>query len=158
MVKITKDLLIVGRNTNFNCSNSQGLSVLHACKHPCYTKKVGGQLHKNHPNYLYVETEHNLFLNIIDPPKPLFDVRLFTKSIKWIDKQIKLGRITVIHCNQGVSRSPSLALVWLASQRGISTSSYQAAANDFIQLYPQYNPGEGIKIFLTQHWKDIIPC
>lgn len=65
------------------------LAVVHACKSPCHQNAVGyrGKLSATHPNYLVLENDNDLFLNIIDPPVPLFmprclvDFLIFQTSI-----------------------------------------------------------------------------
>lgn len=60
-----------------------------------------------------------------------------------------------IFCDQGISRSPSVALLYLAKRlKVIPDENFDAARQDFLLLYPMYNPG-GIKDFISQHWEEI---
>ena len=77
------------------------------------------------------------------------------KAMSFIDDYISNKNI-LIHCNQGQSRSPSLALIYLARQNVISNVSYQSALKDFIKLYPIYNAGTGIALYLNHNWIDLI--
>lgn len=57
--------------------------MIHACKSPCHQQAVGyrGSLVVSHPNYLALQQEHDLYLDIIDPPVPLFKVETFERFL-----------------------------------------------------------------------------
>lgn len=50
-----------------------------------------GSLAASHPNYLVLQREHDLYLNIIDPPVPLFKAETFERFL--IQIEIRLRRI-----------------------------------------------------------------
>jgi len=156
LVKV-HDRLFIGNDSD--CfTHKDGWVTVHACKSPChqYAVRYKGNLPRDHPNYLIKEDCENLFLNIIDPPQPLFMMPLFTVSLEFIDRNWASGKNILIHCNKGESRSPSIALLFLAKKLGVINSvSYDSAKTDFIKIYPTYNPGSGIKIYLTKHWMEI---
>lgn len=134
---------------------SEDMVVTHACKSPCHQREVGyrGSLPNTHPHYLVKEDEYNLYLNMIDPPAPLFMPPLFTTFLSFSEKHWSEGRKILIHCNQGESRAPSLALLFMAKCRGvISNDSYESAKEDFDGIYQNYNPGRGIQIYLSKNW------
>ena len=133
-------------------------AVVHACKSPCHQKAVGyhGSLQGNHPNYLVLEKGSNLYLNMIDPPKPLFMLPLFTTFMHFASRHWDNGLCLLIHCNQGESRAPSLALLFLSKHlRVICASSFDDARKDLLNSCPSYNPGLGIQSYLRQHWSEI---
>ena len=107
-VMVTNDLSCTRGNEN--------LAVVHACKSPCHQREVGykGKLANTHPNYLVLEKDSDLFLNIIDPPVPLFMPLLFSAFLEFANKHWGQGKNLLIHCNQGESRAPSLAMLFLA--------------------------------------------
>jgi hypothetical protein len=135
-----------------------GFAVVHACKSPCHQKAVGyhGSLPSHHPNYLWLEQPQNLYLNLIDPPVPLFKIESFRCFLAFATAQYKEGATLLIHCNQGESRAPSLALLFLAKRiQAIPTGSFLEAKEAFSMLYPAYLPGRGIEQFLTMQWSEI---
>lgn len=138
-----------------DCSGN--VAVVHACKEPCHRKAVGYSsrtIRKNHPHYLVMESDYHLYLNLIDPPTPLFRLPSFVAFLTFVDKHIEERRI-IIHCNQGESRAPSLALLYLAKRTDrIPNDSYHAAAQAFSKEH-QYRPGRGIQTWLSQHWEEI---
>jgi len=137
---------------------NETVAVVHACKSPCHQNAVGyrGNLANTHQNYLVLEQEHDLYLNIIDPPVPLFKPQLFSAFLEFSNKHWRQGRKLLIHCNQGESRAPSLAMLFLA--KGISvipSSSYAEARSAFERLYPRYNPGKGIETYFSRNWAEL---
>lgn len=135
-----------------------GWSIIHACKSPCHQRAVGyrGSLKPDHPNYLLFETGDDLFLNIIDPPKPLFKMETFTKFLSFAYERWQRGNNILVHCNQGESRAPTLALLLMSKRiRTLPNNTYQDAARVFKQRYSLYNPGQGIQLYLNTNWDQI---
>jgi len=133
----------------------EGWVTVHACKVPCHQRAVGyrGNLPHYHPNYLVLEKENNLYLNMIDPISPLFKMPLFIEFLRFMRKHWNEGKKVLIHCNKGNSRAPSLALLFLAKDIGtISNESYKKAKEEFRRIYPFYSPGIGIQIYLNKYW------
>jgi hypothetical protein len=132
-------------------------AVVHACKSPCHQRAVGyrGSLSRNHPHYLVLEQGTDLYLNLVDPPIPLFMAPSFISFLSFARVQLKEGMKILIHCNQGESRAPSLALLLQAKLLGsISNESYEAARAEFEALFIGYNPGMGIQRYLADHWSE----
>lgn len=156
MIEIYPDLY-VGTEFDCFCEERETWAVVHACKSPCHQKAVGykGSLRSTHPNYLVLEKGRHLFLNMIDPEQPLFLLPLFNSAVRFIEHHLPVRKV-LIHCNQGNSRAPSLALLFLAKRaRVISSESYVSAAEDFRALFPGYRPGRGIQMYLSKHWDEI---
>jgi predicted protein tyrosine phosphatase len=148
------DRLFVGGETDCRPGNEE-LVVVHACKSPCHQRAVGyhGSLPSSHPNYLVLEHSHDLYLNIIDPDQPLFMPPLFTSFLKFAGRHWDDGKKVLIHCNQGESRSPTLAMMLMAKHIGaITDASYDEARAEFERLYAGYRPGLGIQTYLRRHW------
>ena len=152
------DKLFVGNETNCFLGEKPDWAVIHACKSPCHQAIIGyaGSLPSTHPNYLIYENGSHLFLNIIDPPVPLFRPELFVRSLDFIEKSISKQRNVLVHCNKGESRAPSIALLYLAKRnKKISDDSFLSAATDFKKLYPFYAPGRGIVTYLSLNWQTL---
>ncbi|GAB6142553.1 hypothetical protein JCM14076_32830 [Methylosoma difficile] len=146
-------------SNEFSCrKGNDELVVVHACKSPCHQREMGyrGSLPSTHPNYLVKEDMYDLYLNIIDPPAPLFMPPLFISFLAFSNKHWSEGRKNLVHCNQGESRAPSLALLFIAKCRGaISNHSYELAKSDFEAIYPGYNPGNGIRKYFSMNWESL---
>lgn len=131
------------------------LAVVHACKSPCHQQAVGyrGNLAVSHPNYLVLHRNNDLFLNIIDPPVPLFKAATFEHFLGFARSKYGSGASVPIHCNQGESRAPSLAVLFLAKHIGaLPGSSYLDAKQAFEHFFLTYHPGVGIQRFLADNW------
>jgi hypothetical protein len=150
-----RDRLYVG--SEYDCrSGDDDWAVVHACKSPCHQRAVGykGSLPSSHPNYLVLESGKNLFLNIIDPPGPLFMPPLFTSFLDFAGRHWENGKRLLIHCNQGESRAPSLALLFISKYlHEITESSYAEARQEFEEIFHGYRPGTGIQIYLSKNWE-----
>jgi hypothetical protein len=148
--------LFIGTERDCFYTQTNEWAVIHACKSPCHQQALGyrGSLPKHHPYYLVYERGNHLFLNIIDPDTPLFKPQLFIDSLDFIENHITQRKV-LIHCNLGLSRSPSLALLYLAKRaKVINGENYEEATKDFIKLYPHYRPRRGIAIYLNVQWKN----
>jgi hypothetical protein len=146
--------LFIGTESECCFTHSEEWAIIHACKSPCHQRAVGyrGNLPSTHPNYLVYEVRNHLFLNMIDPPAPLFKPPLFLASLDFIEKHISERKV-LIHCNLGLSRAPSIALLYLAKRaKAINGESYVEAAKDFVQIFPLYKPSRGIALYLSINW------
>jgi len=153
MVKV-HDRLYIGDLPTCRSGSSE-LAVVHACKSPCHQRSVGytGNLSPQHPNYLFLVQTYDLHLNIIDPPLPLFKRESFLQFLQFASKHYDGGASLLIHCNQGESRAPTLALVFLAKHLAIiPRDSFLTAKEAFSLLYSGYRPGVGIQKFLETNW------
>lgn len=153
---IINDQLAYGDISVCNDARFENWAVIHACKIPCHCAAADykGTLKADHPHYLSLEKDAHLYLNLIDPPVPLFQLRSFALLFDFVDRQIG-QRPLLFHCNKGESRAPSLALLVMAKRLNLLPDySYASARQVFEKTYP-YNPGKGIATFLEQHWRDI---
>lgn len=145
--------------------------ILHCAKDPCWVQAVRARtLPKDHPEYLSAEREGGLYLNMIDPPLPLFQVPMFTQALDWLDRFVVPAGELLIHCNLGASRAPTMALLWLAKRAfarsdgrlsPIPATSFAEARVAFAPMYDRgmgdanYAPGAGLVTFLTDRWGEI---
>jgi hypothetical protein len=150
------DRLSFGCQQTCTREDDGSLAVVHACKIPCHRDAVGyrNTLPTYDPNYLAFEDAHHLYLNLIDPTEPLFQMESFEAFFRFVDREIE-ERDVLIHCNKGESRSPSLALLYMAKRLGLlPNESYKAAATSFEEQFP-YSPSQGIRTWLSRNWHRI---
>lgn len=150
--------LYVGDEHDCFHEDRDGWSVVHACKSPCHQAAVGyrGSLPSHHPHYLQYRHAQHLYLNLIDPPKPLFKLESFYSFLSFASEALGSGQQFLIHCNKGESRAPSLGLIVLAKYlKVIPGDSYANARDEFERIFPGYNPGLGIQGFLEDRWSEI---
>lgn len=158
MKEITKNIY-VGNQEDCFYEHKPDWAVIHACKHPCHRTAVGQtrNLQKTHKHYLTYINHQHLFLNMIDSNSSYFPEQLFYTSLRFIKTFEKKNINILIHCNQGMSRAPSIAMLYIAKEMDIiDSSSYDIARDSFYPLYQRYIPNPGIDKFLRKNWKKFI--
>lgn len=132
-----------------------GWPTVHACKHPCHQSAVGytKNLPKDHPNYLILETDTDLYLNLVDSPFPVFTPEIFEAVKNFIDRQTEL---VMIHCNQGQSRAPALAMYYLAAKGYLSQDNYEDALKIYQTIDPINMSSRGIQLYLRFNWRELV--
>lgn len=112
---------------------------------------------RNHPNYIIWEDNNRLSLNWVDGPAHLYKwsgPETFSRILDFIDSWIEERKV-FIHCNQGISRSPTLGLLYLAKRlKTIPDDTFLSAKKEFMNIYPIYNPS-GISNYVNQSWIEI---
>lgn len=139
-----------------------GWSVLHACKEPYHREAVGyagrGLTDRDHPEYLYAlrDQGRSLCLNIIDAPKPeFFRPEMIDRALAFIKDRLAAGDKVLVHCNQGGSRAPSLALLYMRRFGDqFADMSFEEAEDVFRASYRLYQPAPGIRAYVEAHWDD----
>ncbi len=139
----------------------EGWAVVHACKEPFHRmalQYVGRGCPKEHPDYLYSERMGNrLAMNIVDAPKAeFFAIEMIDKAVCFIDDSLKKGLNVLIHCNEGKSRSASISLLYLIKKGIIAGDTFEDCEAEFMKLYPDYNPGEGMRGFCKLNWQSYV--
>lgn len=135
----------------------EGWAVCHACKEPFHRMALqytGRGAPKEHPEYLWSERIGNrLAMNIVDAPKSIFfDKGMIDKALDFIHQKRNQGLKVLVHCNEGFSRSPSIALLYLIKHRLIKGETLEDVEAEFLKLYPSYNPGAGMRGFVKENW------
>lgn len=100
-----------------------------------------------------IKDRNAIAVNLVDAENPkYFQVRIFKYLVRTIYDKVKSGKKVILVCNKGVSRSASIALLYLAITGEIRNTSFKAAKADFLAYYPDYYPGSGIQEFLSKTW------
>lgn len=162
--------LFVGNQLDFekqvksaNGGLKDGWAVLHACKEPYHREAVGyvgrGLADRDNPEYLMARRDDRMMLNMIDAPKPeFFRDEMIDAAMTFVRQKLTGGKRVLIHCNQGGSRAPSLALLYLRkfSDR-FDDMVFEDAEEVFRACYPSYQPAAGIRAYVEQHWGALAP-
>lgn len=161
MFQLLETNLFVGGISNKNLYKNKEWAVVHATQTVHYeilgwNRRFNKSL-KEHPNYLIYEKNNRLSLNWMDGAAYLYEeggTATFIKILDFIEQWIKIKKV-MVHCDEGISRSPSLCLLYLAKRaHKISKVSFKKAKEDFEKIYPYYCPG-GIADYLDQNWDKI---
>lgn len=157
MKEVAENLFVGADQDCRTVSNDDDWAVVHACKHPCHHQQCGNPS-PNHPNYLVYENGPDIYLNMVDmdrKQKHEFMEPMISNALDFIDNHIDSKKV-LIHCNQAQSRSPTLAMLYLAKRMSkVSDEDYSLASSELKELYPQFNPGQGIHLYLEDYWSQI---
>jgi len=135
-----------------------GYYILHAAKEPFHRSFVGysgNGAPKDSPEYLFARRGNRLALNMIDPPKSewLPDA-IWAKALEFIDEAKEAGKPCIVHCNQGQSRAPAIAMLWMGQPgRDLDDLPFNRALPRFCSAYyPEFLPGMGVYGWLETNW------
>ena len=139
---------------------SGGWSIIHACRNPCFCAQEGGKPNPDEPDYLVRQKGVNLYLNMIDPPTPMFQMEMFERFLEFATEAWENGQKLLIHCNKGVSRAPSLALLFMAKVlHRITNQSFDEAWDEFQEVaQEEFTPSLGIETWLRENWEKLKPA
>ena len=157
MKEVYKNLFVGNQSDYETVKDNEDFSFVLAAKEPWHRQAIGytgRACDKNNDEYLMSYKENKLILNLVDAPKPeFFDKRIIAASLNYFDLQIEFGQKVLICCNKGESRSPSIALLYLIKQGIIKGETFEDCEAEFMKVYPEYNPGEGIRGFCKLNWQ-----
>lgn len=159
MKEIDKNIFVGSLEDYEALKFSSEFFFVQACKEPCHRQALGytgRSVNKHHPEYLIAHRPQRIILNMVDTETgKYFSNILFEKSIEFISTHVKNGRKVLIHCNLGISRSPSIGLLYLAINGKIRNDNFWEAKEDFLKIYPEYSP-KGVQEFLIINWSNYI--
>lgn len=157
MIEVHRNLF-VGSESDFENSVrfESNWAVVHACKEPYHRKELGYSgrgAPKDHPEYLIARRGSRLILNLVDVDNPAYIAKeIMDVALSFIDENLQTNIRVLVHCNQGMSRSAGIALLFLAQNGLIAQSEFSEAEEEFKRLYPPCNLSLGIRGFLIQNW------
>ena len=163
MIEVHSKLFVGDESDYSRIAGVENWAIVHACKEPFHRQAVGYSgkaAPKGHPEYLIARRGNRLMMNIVDAENPMFFDRigLITPALDFVDEQRTSDRKVLIHCNEGHSRSPSLALLYLAMRlQAIPAETFNAAETAFMQLYSGYHPKAGIRGHIRANWEQYRP-
>ena len=149
--------LYVGSDKDVDKAKSRGYARLCACKDgPDSHRSMLNYSTLSAPkgkNYLVVRDGDVMALNLIDVDDPtMIPNEAIDDGLKFIKEMQDKGRILLVHCNAGHSRSASLVLMYLRAI-GEMPESFIAAEKKFRCIYPPYDPGVGMRSHARERWR-----
>lgn len=155
------DQLYVGNETAAPVARDKGWPILTCCRSgPCSHRSMLGYTTQAAPpgdEYYFAQRGDWLALNLIDSEDPHFiPETIINKALAFIGEHHKAGKHVLVHCNAGMSRSPSIMLMYL---RSIGEMPYNFIHSEriFRTLYPKYQPAQGIRQYARAHWHLLSP-
>lgn len=152
--------LFVGSQTDFDGLDQFGTEwpIVFLAKDPWHRNLLdykGPSCDPKHPEYLFARRDKRLYLNLVDAPDPkYFNKVAIDAAIRFIEEQLGALKETdaenvLLCCNQGQSRSAGVGLLYLAPTL---PEQFEAAEAEYRKVYPQYQPGNGMREFARIHW------
>lgn len=165
MVEVYPDLF-VGNQEDYErmtssillkCFNDE-FSFVGAAKYPWHKEHAkmdgsdcegydGKAMPKDQKEYLYAEREHALYCNLIDAKDPAYiPDEIILKCLDFIQKEMQNDRKVLICCNQGESRSPSIAMMYMIEDGFFDDCEHISDVFErFKSFYPNYKPANGME-------------
>jgi hypothetical protein len=141
--------LFVGSGLDYEAiQNKPGWFVIHAAQIPWFNNL--------NINGLWYENAGSLTLNLLDARDPKYIPKeVIDKAISVINNNRRDSRKILIHCNLGLSRSPSISMLYLLKHTSVLRKDcLENTVIDFRKLYPQYSPGVGLQYFIDFYYKE----
>lgn len=161
MIEVHPSLFVGSQDDEAAIRGQAGWFVVHACKEPYHRKALGYTTQgapKQHPEYLLAERPGRLILNLVDVAQVAFVAPIIVDTaLGAIDRHIGEFKV-LVHCNQGFSRSPSIALLYLLKHtEALGSRDPAAALPAFRKLYPPYAPAQGMADYVRLNWAKYLP-
>lgn len=150
--------LFVGSQDDYETGRNDFESwlVVHACKEPYHRQALGytgRAVSKDHPEYLIAMRDNRLILNLVDAADPAYiPDEIMDTAVSEIHNALGRGQQVLVHCNQGHSRSPAIAMLYLGIHTNVLPLSFEEACAAFSRIYPPFAPAGGTFGFLRRRW------
>ena len=149
MIEVHKNLFVGDDSDAFHLR--PGWSILHAAKEPWHRHAVGYSTSgapKDDPDYLFARmSPGEMALNLVDAADPRFILpAVVNAGVSFIVERLAAGDKVLCHCNQGQSRGPGIAFLFML-QAGLLPADPLTA---FRELYPPFAPAQGMRLFIER--------
>lgn len=139
----------------------RGYSILAACKDgspDCHRSVLGYTTlgaPKNDHYYFYRSDVKHMALNLIDADDPeMIPNEVIDAGLKFLKERYDAGDKVFSHCIAGHSRGPTMMLMFLRAI-GEMSDSFLGSERKFRALYPDYDPGKGMRTHARERWKTL---
>ena len=129
--------IYIGGISDLSDVNNDDWAIVHATQTIHYEimgwNRKTNKPDKDDPNYIIFQQDNRLFLNWVDGGAHLYNPsgpETFIKILDFIDNWIEKKQI-FIHCDQGMSRAPTLALLYLAKRKIIQPTKIRPDLANF---------------------------
>lgn len=157
MIEVAPNLFVGNAVDEAATKNLPGWYIVSAAKEPWHRAALGytgRAAPRDDPEYLIAKRDNRLILNLVDANDPAFiSSEIIGQALHETHVALRDGKKVLIHCNQGASRSPTIALLYLAvHDKRFEGMSFDAASDLFRTIYPAYEPARGMAEYAKQHW------
>lgn len=161
MIEVYPNLHVGAEHDEQRIRGQAGWFFIHACKEPYHRQAqgyTGRAAAKTHPEYLIARRNDRLILNLVDvDDRSYISPEIVDAALDAVRDNIQHSKI-LLHCNQGQSRSPGIALLYLLKHTDILGQKDMAAAiAAFRAIYPPYAPARGMAEYIRLNWHRYAP-
>ena len=112
---------------------------------------------KDHPEYLIAARPDHLILNLVDVEDVSYiNPKIIEAALEAITENLPHRKV-LVHCNQGNSRAPTIALLWMRASDWfypmMKRLSYNDAKAAFKERYPTFEPAAGMDGYARKVWE-----
>lgn len=153
MIEVHPNLFVGGAGDLIHTDDGHGgikdgWFVVSSAKEPWHRQALGytGRgAPKDDPEYLWAHRPNRLILNLVDVEDWSF-IRpdIIDEAEGAIHAALSDGKKVLIHCNQGHSRAPTIAMLYMANKGPLAGKSHAEVVDEFKKLYPDYAPAKGM--------------
>lgn len=156
MIEVATNLYVGSQPDEASIRGQNGWYVIHACKEPYHRQALGYSgrgAPRNHPEYLIAVRPSRLILNLVDVDNVAYiPPEIIDAALAAIHQNISSSKI-LVHCNQGLSRSPTIAFLYLAKHTDkFRAMDWASAVAEFRKAYPAYSPAAGMTQYIQLNW------
>ncbi len=159
MIEVNRNLYVGSAYHYENkVKHENGWYIIHACKEPYHQKALGYSgrgAPKNHPEHLIAQGENRLILDLVDANIIDFiPETVINMALQCIKTNLNNGKNVFVHCNEGRTRSPIIAMLYMKKTGHFGDKDFVSAEKEFTTIYPPYQPNSGIRQFALMHWDE----
>lgn len=157
MIEVHEKLYVGAESDEHQTRGQPGWFVIHACKEPYHRQALnytGRAASKDHPEYLLARRNGCLILNLVDVDDVNFiRTEIIDAALDAIHDNINTSKV-LVHCNQGQSRSPTIAFLYMRKYTEIFHDlELSKSLFAFRKIYPLYNPARGMAEYVRLNWQ-----
>jgi hypothetical protein len=155
MKQLFNSNLYLGPKSDLILTDNQSWYYVHACK-SSFIERYGNGPYDANIRTIMIEDNH-LYLNFEDLPnitefdKDNHGIDNLNTLMDYIDKHIQDHKV-YIHCDYGQSRSPAIAMLYLAKRTDFLPNDFEQAKIKFAIEYPDYFSETGISEYVGVNW------
>jgi hypothetical protein len=156
MIEVHDNLFVGSQGDEASIRDRNAWFIVHACKEPYHRQALGytgRAAAKDHPEYLIARRPGCLILNLVDAADVNYiPAQIIDAALDDIDQNIGSSKV-LVHCNQGMPRSPAIAFLYLLKFSDVfRRQNYDEDLRDFLKIYPPYTPAQGMADYVKQNW------
>ena len=159
MEQIIKGVYVGADRDYDHVKDREDFSILRCCKYgPGGHKELLGYTTRaapEGPNRYWVKKGRTMALNLLDLDDPhKIPPEMIKAGLTFAKEELAKGQKVLIACNDGGSRGPTTALMFLRAI-GDMPHPFMQSEKIFKTLYPKYDPAQGIRQFARDNWNSI---